>query len=506
MQHITKTFNNIVANDDVTLTLKKGEIHALVGENGAGKSTLMSVLFGLYKPEKGQILKQGQVVHIKDPNDATKLGIGMVHQHFKQVDCFSALDNIILGDEDTKIGFVSKKKAREKIQKLCHDYNLTLNLDAKVSDISVVEQQKIEILKMLYRDNDILIFDEPTAVLDPGEIESLLKIIVKLKDEGKSILFISHKLNEVMQISNRISVLRKGKYIGTVNAKDTTKEKILEMMVGHSIELNINKKTSKPSDVVLQVQNLTIKGTHKNILTDVSIHVRKKEIVGLAGISGNGQNELVQAITGLIKPTSGNIVFNGEQINNKSIRYRNTHGLSHIPEDRHKHGLILDYTLEQNLILQRYFDRDFQKHGIILSKNVIGYTDKLIDKYDVRSPEGGKTITRVMSGGNQQKAIIAREMERNHDLLIAVQPTRGIDASAGLDIHKKIIKDRDSGKGILLVSLELEEILQLSDRIYVIHEGEIVGVLNPKITNVKELGLYMSGVKKDKVNEEYING
>ena len=503
MRGITKIFPGIIANDHINLALKKGEIHALLGENGAGKSTLMSVLFGLYQPEEGQIFHNGKEVKVTDPNVATSLGIGMVHQHFKLVECFSVMDNIILGNEDTSMGFIQKKKAREKVKKLSDTYGLHVDLDAKVSDITVGMQQRTEILKMLYRDNDILIFDEPTAVLTPQEIEELMQIMRNLKNEGKSILFISHKLNEIMAISDRCTILRKGKYIGTVNIKDTNKEELSSMMVGRDVKFAVDKTPAKPGKTVLKVQDLVVKSKlhKKNAVDGVSIHVNAGEIVCIAGIDGNGQTEFVHALTGLDKVESGEVIFMDEDITKKSIHYKNTHGFAHIPEDRHKHGLILDFTLEQNMVLQRYFESEFQNNGFIRFKEVREYAQKLIDEYDVRSGQGPVTVARSMSGGNQQKAICAREMDREHDLLIAVQPTRGLDVGAIEAIHTKIVKKRDEGDAILLVSLELDEVMNLSDRIYVMYEGKIVGELDPKKTTVQELGLYMSGAKKDEVKE-----
>ena len=503
MRGITKIFPGIIANDHINLALKKGEIHALLGEDGAGKSTLMSVLFGLYQPEEGQIFHNGKEVKVTDPLVATSLGIGMVHQHFKLVECFSVMDNIILGNEDTSMGFIQKKKAREKVKKLSDTYGLHVDLDAKVSDITVGMQQRTEILKMLYRDNDILIFDEPTAVLTPQEIEELMQIMRNLKNEGKSILFISHKLNEIMAISDRCTILRKGKYIGTVNIKDTNKEELSSMMVGRDVKFAVDKTPAKPGKTVLKVQDLVVKSKlhKKNAVDGVSIHVNAGEIVCIAGIDGNGQTEFVHALTGLDKVESGEVIFMDEDITKKSIHYKNTHGFAHIPEDRHKHGLILDFTLEQNMVLQRYFESEFQNNGFIRFKEVREYAQKLIDEYDVRSGQGPVTIARSMSGGNQQKAICAREMDREHDLLIAVQPTRGLDVGAIEAIHTKIVKKRDEGDAILLVSLELDEVMNLSDRIYVMYEGKIVGELDPKKTTVQELGLYMSGAKKDEVKE-----
>ena len=499
MNHIRKEFPGIVANDDITLQLRKGEIHALMGENGAGKSTLMSVLFGLYQPEAGTIKKDGVEVKINNPNDATALGIGMVHQHFKLIEVFTVLDNIILGAETTsKLGFLKKKEARKKVQALSEKYGLKVNLDAKVEDITVGMQQRVEILKMLYRDNDILIFDEPTAVLTPQEIDELMEIMRGFAKEGKSILFITHKLNEIMAVSDRVTVLRKGKYIGTVDTKDTNKQELSNMMVGRPVQLEIKKEESHPTDVVLKVEGLTVPSkVHKNdAVKDVSLEVRKGEIVCLAGIDGNGQTEFIYGLTGLEKATSGRITLCGRDISNASIRKRSQAGMSHIPEDRHKHGLVLGYTLEQNLVLQKYLEPRFQNHGFIKFDEVRKYAEKLIEDYDVRSGQGPITIARSMSGGNQQKAIIARELDRDEPLIVAVQPTRGLDVGAIEHIHKQLIAERDKGKAVLLVSLELDEVLGLSDRILVLYEGEIVGELDPKKTDAQELGLYMSGAKR----------
>lgn len=499
MNHIRKEFPGIVANDDITLQLKKGEIHALLGENGAGKSTLMSVLFGLYQPEEGEIRKNGEKVEINDPNDATALGIGMVHQHFKLVDVFTVLDNIILGAETTdKLGFLKKKEAREKVMELSERYGLKVDVDAKVEDITVGMQQRVEILKMLYRDNEILIFDEPTAVLTPQEIDELMEIMRGFAKEGKSILFISHKLNEIMAVSDRVTVLRKGKYIGTVNTKDTNKQELSNMMVGRPVQLEISKEDAKPGEVVLDVKKLTVPSKlHKNdAVHDVSFEARKGEILCIAGIDGNGQTELVYGITGLEKASAGKITLCGEDISGASIRKRSLTGMSHIPEDRHKHGLVLGYTLEQNMVLQRYKEPQFQNHGFIRFDEVRKYAEKLIEDYDVRSGQGPITIARSMSGGNQQKAIIARELDRNEPLIVAVQPTRGLDVGAIEHIHKELVRERDEGKAILLVSLELDEVLGLSDRILVMYEGEIVAEIDPKETTPEELGLYMSGAKR----------
>ena len=497
MLHITKEFPGIKANDDITLQLKKGEIHALLGENGAGKSTLMSVLFGLYQPEAGEIRKNGVKVEINDPNDATALKIGMVHQHFKLVEVFTVLDNIILGAETTKLGFIQKKEARAKVQALSEKYGLLVDLDAKVEDITVGMQQRVEILKMLYRDNEILIFDEPTAVLTPQEIDELMATMREFAKEGKSILFISHKLNEIMEVSDRVTVLRKGKYVGTVNTSETNKQELSNMMVGRPVQLEVVKDEAKPTDEVLRVEHFSVPSrVHKrNAVDDVSFSVRKGEIVCVAGIDGNGQSELIYGLTGLDKSSGGKVTLCGEDITHASIAHRGKN-MSHIPEDRHKYGLVLDFTLEQNMVLQRFQEPQFEKAGFINNAAVREYADELIDKFDVRSGQGAVTVARSMSGGNQQKAIIAREIDRDKPLIVAVQPTRGLDVGAIEYIHSQLVSERDKGKAILLVSLELDEVMSLSDRILVMFEGKIVGEFDPKKITVQELGLYMAGAKR----------
>ena len=497
MLNITKVFPGIVANDNITL--RRGEIHALLGENGAGKSTLMSVLFGLYQPEKGEIHMDGKRVDIRNPNDANALHIGMVHQHFKLVECFTVLDNIILGVEPNKLGFLQKKEARKKVVELSERYGLMVDPDALVEDITVGMQQRTEILKMLYRENEILIFDEPTAVLTPQEIHELMQIMKNLAAEGKSILFITHKLNEIMEVSDRCSVLRKGKYIGTVDIKDTTKEELSRMMVGRDVKFAVDKSPAQPGEAVLKVRGLTVpsKSHHNNAVKDVSFEVRRGEIVCIAGIDGNGQTEFVYALSGLEKISAGRIELCGRDVTRSTIRQRAETGMSHIPEDRHKHGLVLDFPLEDNLVLQRYMDPRFQKGGFIQREPIRAYAEDLIGRFDIRSGQGPVTPVRSMSGGNQQKAIIAREIDLNADLLVAVQPTRGLDVGAIEYIHSQIVGQRDLGKAVLLVSLELDEVMNLSDRILVMYEGEIVGELDPKTTTVEELGLYMAGAKRN---------
>ena len=501
MLHITKRFPGIIANDDITLQLKKGEIHALLGENGAGKSTLMSVLFGLYQPEEGEIHMNGKKVEIRNPNDANDLGIGMVHQHFKLVECFTVLDNIIMGVEPTdKFGFLRKQEAREKVMALSEKYGLQVDPDAVIEDITVGMQQRTEILKMLYRENDVLIFDEPTAVLTPQEIDELMQIMKNLAAEGKSILFISHKLAEIMAVADRCSVLRKGKYIGTVNTKDVTAQELSRMMVGRDVKFAVDKDESTPGNVILDVQNMSVasKRSSEDAVKNVSFQVRAGEIVCIAGIDGNGQTELVYGITGLEPVKSGKLTLHGKDITKMPIRKRNLSGMSHIPEDRHKHGLVLDYTLEDNIVLQRYFEPEFtNKAGFLKRKNIRAYAERLIEKFDVRSGQGPITTARAMSGGNQQKAIIAREIDKNPELLVAVQPTRGLDVGAIEYIHSQLVAQRDAGKAVLLVSLELDEVMNVPDRILVMYEGEIVGEFDPKKVTVEELGLYMAGAKRE---------
>ena len=594
MRHISKSFPGIKANDDISLSLRKGEIHALLGENGAGKSTLMSILFGLYEPDEGEIYVNGVKSEIRNPNDATKFKIGMVHQHFKLVECYTALQNIILGFEPQKYGFLRPKIVRQTLEDLCKKYNFHVDLDQKIEDMPVGNQQKVEILKMLYRDNDILIFDEPTAVLTPQEIEELMQSMKELAKEGKSILFISHKLNEIMEVSDRVTVLQRGKCLGTLNTKDTNPQELSKLMVGRDVELVLDKEECKPGKEILTVKNLSVYNEErkKEVVHNVSFNIRAGEIVCLAGIEGNGQTDLVYALTGLEKVKDGEIVLHnvnsqkyvdrvskeeketwytefrdkvnyglgiawynvayycgfawynvkkacktainfiinlsrkekqelkiedypryvsfGEvkdqpligdvHLEKLSVRQRNIRGVSHIPEDRHKHGLVLDFNLRDNLVLDTYFDKRFQKYGFINNKEKEKYANELIERYDIRSGKGSHSIVRSMSGGNQQKAIVGRELDRDTPLLIAVQPTRGLDVGAIEAIHKHILSSRDNGNAVLLVSLELEEVMNLADRILVMYNGEIVGEFNPKETNVNELGLYMSGAKRDEVN------
>lgn len=497
MLNIRKEFPGIVANDNVTLQLKKGEVHALLGENGAGKSTLMGMLFGMYQPEAGVIKVKGKEVKISSPNVANDLGIGMVHQHFKLVENFTVTENIILGCEPKKFLTVDIKSAAKKIDELSKTYGLNVDPYAKIEDISVGMQQRVEILKMLYRNAEVLIFDEPTAVLTPQEIDDLIKIMQNLINEGKSIILITHKLKEIKAVADRCTVIRRGKYIGTVDVKETTEADMAKMMVGRQVSFKVEKKESTPGEEVLRIENLSVKNNKKVLgLKDFSLSVRKGEIVGIAGVEGNGQTELVEAITGMRGVDSGKILFNEKDITRSSIRNRIDEGIAHIPEDRHKRGLILDYTMEDNMVLKVYKNEPFSKNGLINRSKITEYANNIIETFDVRAGEGGKSMARSLSGGNQQKGIIGREVQSNPDLLIAVQPTRGLDVGSIEYIHKRLVEQRDSGKAVLLVSLELDEILNVSDRIAIVNNGELIGIVNASETDENEVGLMMAGIKR----------
>ncbi|MCX0391699.1 ABC transporter ATP-binding protein [Clostridium perfringens] len=504
MLNIRKEFPGIVANDNITLQLRKGEIHALLGENGAGKSTLMGILFGMNQPDKGVIKVKGKEVKITNPNVANDLGIGMVHQHFKLVENFTVTQNIVLGCEP-KILFglgMDLNKAAKRIEELSKQYGLNVDPNAKIENISVGMQQRVEILKMLYRDADVLILDEPTAVLTPQEIDELIKIMKNLINEGKSIIIITHKLKEIKAAADRCTVIRRGRYIGTVDVKTTSEAEMAKMMVGREVSFKVNKKPAKPGDVVLDIKNLSVKNNKKVLgLKDFSIDVRAGEIVGIAGVEGNGQSELIEAITGLRKSESGTINFKNKDITRESIRNRINSGIAHIPEDRHKRGLVLDYTIEENMVLEVYDKKPFSNKGLLNKKEIKKYAEKIIDEFDVRSGEGAESIARSLSGGNQQKAIIGREIELNPELLIAAQPTRGLDVGSIEYIHKRLVEQRDSGKAVLLVSLELDEILNVSDRIAIINNGELIGVVNADETNENEVGLMMAGIKGGEKHE-----
>ncbi|AGX44830.1 ABC transporter ATP-binding protein [Clostridium saccharobutylicum] len=497
MLNIRKEFPGIVANDNITLRLRKGEVHALLGENGAGKSTLMSVLFGMYQPEQGIIKVRGKEVKISNPNIANDLGIGMVHQHFKLVHNFTVTENIILGCEPKKGLSVDVKSAAKKIQELSKRYALNVDPYAKIENISVGMQQRVEILKMLYRDAEVLILDEPTAVLTPQEIDELIKIMKNLIKEGKSIIIITHKLKEIKAVADRCTVIRRGTYIGTVDVKDTSEAKMAEMMVGRPVSFKVDKKDKTPGEVILKVENLSVLNNKKVLgVKNFSIEVKAGEILGIAGVEGNGQTELIEAITGMRSVKSGSVYFKNKDITNLSIRKRIDSGMAHIPEDRQKRGLVLDYTIEDNMVLEIYDREPFSKHGLLNKNAIHNYAEKIIKEFDVRSGKGGASIARTMSGGNQQKAIIGREIELDPDLLIAVQPTRGLDVGSIEYIHKRLVEQRDEGKAVLLVSLELSEVMNLSDRIAIINSGELIGTVKASETNENEIGLMMAGIQK----------
>ena len=499
MRNITKKFGNFIANDNINLTVHKGEVHALLGENGAGKSTLMNILYGLYNPTSGEIYINGELVDISNPNVAISKGIGMVHQHFMLVQPFTVAENIILGTEPTKNGgAIDIKKAIEDVKEISSKYGLFVDPMAKVEDITVGMQQRVEILKMLYRNANVLIFDEPTAVLTPSEIDELISIMKNMTKEGKSIILITHKLKEIKEAANRCTVIRRGKYIGTVDVKDTTEADMAKMMVGREVSFKVEKTEAKPKDIVVKIEDLCVNNNKKVLgLKNFSLDIRAGEIVGIAGVEGNGQTELVEALTGMRSVESGNIIFKGRNIVKDSIRERIDDGMAHIPEDRHKRGLILDYTMEDNMVLKAYKKKPFSNKGLINRAKISEYAQKIIETFDVRSGEGGKSIARSLSGGNQQKGVIGREIESNPDFLIAVQPTRGLDVGSIEYIHKRLVEQRDLGKAVLLVSLELDEVLNVSDRIAVVNNGELVGIVNASETNENEVGLMMAGIKKE---------
>lgn len=497
MLNIRKEFPGIVANDDITLQIKPGEIHALLGENGAGKSTLMSILFGLYQPDRGAIRIRGEEVHVANPNVANDLGIGMVHQHFKLVQNFTITENIILGMEPKRGVVVNTRSAALRIKELSEKYGLNVDPYAKVEDVSVGMQQRVEIIKMLYRNAEVLIFDEPTSVLTPQEITELMKIMRNLIAEGKSIILITHKLKEIKAIADRCTVIRRGKFIGVVDVATTSEAKMAQMMVGREVNFLVEKKCCEPGDVILKVENLSVMNNRKVMgLKDFSLEVRAGEIVGVAGVEGNGQAELVEALTGMKRAEAGVVMLKGIDITQSTIRDRIRAGMAHIPEDRHKHGLILEYTVEENMILKNYDQEPYSKNGLLDSQAIHSHSEKVMQEFDVRSGQGATAVARSLSGGNQQKAIVGREIDLNPDLLIAVQPTRGLDVGAIEYIHRRIVEQRDAGKAVLLVSLELDEILNLSDRIAIVNSGELVGIVDADKTNENEVGLMMAGVKR----------
>ena len=493
MREITKIFGEFVANDKINLELRKGEIHALLGENGAGKSTLMNMLAGLLEPTSGEIVVNGKSEKLDSPSKAASLGIGMVHQHFMLVEAFTVAENIILGSEVTNKGVLDLKKANADILELSERYGLAVDPTAKVEDISVGAQQRVEILKTLYRGADILIFDEPTAVLTPAEILELMDIMKALVKEGKSIILITHKLDEIRAVADRVTVIRRGKSIQTVSIEGATNKDLAEMMVGRSVSFVTEKEEAQPKEVVLQISDLVV-NENRGVpaVKELSLDVRAGEIVGIAGIDGNGQSELIQAITGLRKVKSGSIKIKGQEVVGLSPRKITEMNVSHVPEDRHRDGLVLEMMLSENIALQTYYKEPLSKNGVLNYNQINSYARKLMEEFDVRAANEIVPAS-ALSGGNQQKAIIAREFDRNPDLLIVSQPTRGLDVGAIEYIHKRLIAERDKGKAVLVVSFELDEILNLSDRIAVIHDGKIQGIVKPSETNKQELGILMAG-------------
>ncbi|EFI83737.1 ABC transporter, ATP-binding protein [Listeria grayi DSM 20601] len=502
MLGIRKEFSGFVANDNITLQLKQGEIHALLGENGAGKSTLMNVLFGLYEPDGGEIRVRGEKKMINNPNVANDLGIGMVHQHFMLVDKFTVAENIMLGKEPTKLGIIERKKAIKEISEISERYGLRVDPNAVVRDISIGMQQRVEILKTLYRGADILIFDEPTAVLTPQEIKELIQIMRTLIKEGKSIILITHKLKEIMDVCDRVTVIRRGKGMGTVDVSETSPQDLANRMVGREVVFKTEKKPATPGEDVLEIKDLVVKESRGvESVRGLNLSVRAGEIVGIAGVDGNGQSELLAAISGLTKVASGSIKLNNKSIENKKPRKITEAGLGHIPEDRHKHGLVLEMSIGENIALQTYYKKPISNHGFINHRSMYDFARKLIEEYDVRT-SSEYVPAKSLSGGNQQKAIIAREVSRDPDFLIAAQPTRGLDVGAIEFIHRRLIEQRDKGKAVLLMSFELEEIMNVSDRIAVIYEGKIVAIVKPEETTEQELGLLMAGSKTAEVGVE----
>ena len=501
MREITKVFGEFVANDKINLELRKGEIHALLGENGAGKSTLMNMLAGLLEPTSGEIVVNGQVVKLDSPSKAASLGIGMVHQHFMLVEAFTVAENIILGSELTKNGVLDIARATREINELSERYGLAVNPSAKVADISVGAQQRVEILKTLYRGADILIFDEPTAVLTPSEIDELMAIMKNLVKEGKSIVLITHKLDEIRAVSDRVTVIRRGKSIETVEIAGATNADLAEMMVGRSVSFKTEKQEAQPKEVILSIKDLVV-NENRGVpaVKNLSLDVRAGEIVGIAGIDGNGQSELIQAITGLRKIESGSVELKGQSIVGLHPRQITEMSVGHVPEDRHRDGLVLEMMISENIALQTYYKEPHSKKGILNYTNIIGYAKQLMQEFDVRAASEIVPAS-ALSGGNQQKAIIAREVDRNPDLLIVSQPTRGLDVGAIEYIHKRLIQERDNGKAVLVVSFELDEILNVSDRIAVIHDGKIQGIVTPETTNKQELGVLMAGGELEKGEE-----
>lgn len=497
IKNISKYFDDFCALKDITLNVKKGSIHALLGENGAGKSTLMNILYGFYRADSGEIFINGKKVNIKNSNLAIKLGIGMVHQHFMLVQPFTVLQNIILGKEiANKFGILKMEQAKNEIENISKKYRLFVDLNAKVEDISVGMQQRVEILKTLYRGAEILILDEPTAVLTTKEVDDLMLTIKSLASSGKTIIIITHKLKEIKKVADYCTVIRKGRYIDTVSVEKVSEDELATMMVGRNVLLHVNKTEAIPKEEVLNINNIFVKdvrGLEK--VKGITFSVKRGEIFGIAGVDGNGQKELVEAITNLAKTNSGCIKINGKEIQNTSPKNVIKNKVSTIPEDRHKRGLILDFSVAENAVLINYSNKPFSKHGMLNMKNINKFADMLIEKFDIRPNHCKKIPVRALSGGNQQKVVIGREVSNNPELLIAVQPTRGLDVGAIEYVHKSIIKQRDSGRAVLLVSLELDEIMDLSDRIAIIYDGQIVDIIDAKNADENKIGLLMAGGK-----------
>lgn len=502
-RHITKRFPGIVANDDVSLSIKEGEIFAVLGENGAGKSTLVSMLFGMYEPDEGEIYVRGKLEHITSPRYAGSLGIGMVHQHFRLVSNYTVAENIVLGLEPVKklfgvIPFVDMKKANNDITELSHIYGLKVNPTDVIENLNVATRQRVEILKMLYREAEILIFDEPTAVLTPQEIKAFLWVISGLREQGKTIILITHKLNEIKAVADRCAIMNRGKLVDVLDVATASTDDMARMIVGHDISFTTERKPAHFGDVILDVKNLTVKNASGvEAVKNVSFQIHAGEVFAVAGVSGNGQNELADSIAGLVQPSEGTVTLNGHDITRSTVREHITEGVAYIPEDRHNVGLVLDFTLEDNLPLRQYYTPKFSHSGIISESEFEAYCEKLEEEYDIRSGQGGSTLTREMSGGNQQKAIIARELDMKTPLIIFVQPTRGLDAGAVMNIHKHIVAERDRGAAVLLISLDLDEIQDCADTIGVIYNGKINKISPASEISTDEIGLYMMGVKTE---------
>lgn len=493
VKNITKRFGNIVANDNVNLQVERGEVHAILGENGAGKSTLMNIIYGLYSPDSGEIYFEGNKLEVKGPHEAIEKGIGMVHQHFMLIPVFTVAENIVLGAEPKGIVF-NVIEAEKKILEISKKYNLEIDPKTKVGDLSVGMQQRVEILKAFYRDAKFLILDEPTAMLTPQETRELFKIINFLKSQGISILFISHKLDEVMEISDRVTVMRRGKTVETLKTADTNEQQLANLMVGREVKLVVEKQEAKVGDTILSVRNVSVKlknGVEK--VKGATFDVKRGEIFGIAGVDGNGQSELIEAIVGLI-PCQGEVIFKDKDITKLKTTQRYENGIAYIPPDRQLDGLVLPFTIAENIVLKRYKKKPYSNNSFLNYKYINNQADQLVKQFDIRPPDY-KLFAKNLSGGNQQKVILAREFSQNPDLLIAVQPTRGMDVGAIEFIHKKLIELRDQGKAVLLVSLELEEIMSLSDRIAVMYSGTIMDIIDAKNATREEIGLLMTGIK-----------